>query len=768
MDGAELRFRLTCETRKIADRARVSVAPPEWQRSDLSRLLVRNASTTSENLQRSSTALDRGDWKTAQRLLAEHFTRRPARFPISPLGLGSIVERVQARYTNAADEARQRADAMLAGQYDVLGYRGVRFGTPPDWYADPVHDRVASRDFWSDIDYLNSSYGDHKITWEINRHQHWLALARAFHLTGDTRYYAAVVDQLENWMAVNPPLRGVNWASMLEIRFRCISWIWTLHFFASTAAHDDDGAPWIVDLLVGVNRQLDHVARNLSRYFSPNTHLSGEALALYIGAQVLPELANSSRWGAVGRQILLEEGERQVLSDGGHAERSAHYHRYTTDFYLLALLVARLTNDVSAPRFEQLARRVSNYLRDLTDDTGRLPLLGDDDGGQLFPICYRAPWDCRDTLAVAAAVLEDPALAVSETPEEAFWFCGDALRQPLPYEPSPRSSVALTDSGYFIARTDDADHLVFDAGPHGYLNGGHAHADALSINLTLRGVPLLVDGGTGTYTMDPLLRNHFRSTAMHNTVVVDGQPQSEPRGAFHWRTKTDARATLWHCEPGFDYVEGRHAGYGDVVHARSVAAIHGFGWVIVDHLLGSTAAVAEGLWHIHPMWRPLVRGGHVELHSKLLTAFLLGSAPIELVETSALTLHSPVYGQIERGHCARIRTQGSLPRSWMTFVSTAASAGDAREDSTIEALAVTDPPAGWHAAAFRIWSSGQERVVLSSVALTADVSAAQAPSQPWGTDHVHTDGRFVITDTTGVTRPIRVAGTQVVLASPVH
>src|SRR5205823_671601 len=109
--------------------------------------------------------LHRGDWNTAQRQLAQHFMHRPARFPVQPLRLGSIVERVHAHYPKAADDARRRADAMLAGQYDVLGYRDVRFGTPPDWYADPVHDRLAARDFWSDINYLDPSYGDHKITW---------------------------------------------------------------------------------------------------------------------------------------------------------------------------------------------------------------------------------------------------------------------------------------------------------------------------------------------------------------------------------------------------------------------------------------------------------------------------------------------------------------------------------------------------------------------------------------------------------------------------
>ena len=62
-----------------------------------------------------------------------------------------------------------------------------------------------------------------------------------------------------------------------------------------------------VDLLLALDRQLAHVERNLSYYFSPNTHLLGEALALYVGGRPLPELAASGRRAALGRKILLDE-----------------------------------------------------------------------------------------------------------------------------------------------------------------------------------------------------------------------------------------------------------------------------------------------------------------------------------------------------------------------------------------------------------------------------------------------------------------------------
>ncbi len=107
-----------------------------------------------------------------------------------------------------------------------------------------------------------------------------------------------------------------------------------------------------------------------------------------------------------------------------HAELSAHYHRYSTDFYLLALNVARITGDAArTSNFAHAALRQSRALRLLADDNGRLPLIGDDDGGQLFPICGRPVIDCTDTLATAAVLLDEPSLALAEPPEETWWMC---------------------------------------------------------------------------------------------------------------------------------------------------------------------------------------------------------------------------------------------------------------------------------------------------------------------------------------------------------
>ncbi len=726
MSGAELRFRATGAARVAFDRVRVKVLPARWPRGN----------------------------EAAHRAFADLVSKRSSAFPAAGPDLARRVALIRSRFPSAASDAARRADRILAGRYDLLGYPDLAVGRSPVWDTDPVHGRRAPSAFWADVPFLDPASGDHKIIWELNRHQHWLALGRAYLLTGDRRYYVEFVAQLESWLASNPPLVGPNWASMLELGFRSLSWLWALHFFAPAAAGDPNGAPaWSIHLLAALDSQLAHVERNLSRYFSPNTHLTGEALALYVCGMTLSDLPGSRRRASVGRAVLLDEAGRQVRPDGGHAELSAHYHRYSTDFYLLAFAVARAAGDDSASAFKRAARRQAEYLRTMADDRGRLPLLGDDDGGTLFPICGREPVDCRDTLATAAVLLDIPELAVSDAPEETIWWCGDAVARLRPPVRPSWPSRALPDSGYLVARTTDGDLLILDAGPHGYLNGGHAHADALSVVLTIQGQPLLVDGGTATYTMDAATRDRFRSSAMHNTVVVNGRSQAEPDGPFHWKGTADARPSIWRFAQRADYLEGRHAAYAPLTHVRQVLAVAGLGWFFVDHLLGTGTVRAEAFWHLHPDWEARARDGVWIARSGALTAAIAASAP--LVRNAELSLHAPVYGRVVEASCLTARLPEHAPCSLLTFVTAHPEVGGSLR---IEALPVSHPAGDeWHTAAFAV--TGADRTIVLLAAVERDGVPADSTACPdafWGVAALRTDARIALTSSGTGEKPVTV------------
>jgi hypothetical protein len=632
------------------ERAAWSARPPRWNRRRLRSILTDPAPTEARRAAR------RGEWIRAHRALADHFAVRDPRFLISPRFRSQIRERILGAFPTSMNDAAISGDRLLAGRYDLLGFSDLRFDqrqrTDVDWHLDPVYGRRAPILHWASVPYLEASCGDHKIIWELNRHQHWLVLGRAFWLTSDRRYRDRFLGELSSWMAANPPLTGINWASMLELALRSLSWIWALNFFAVEGQPDDQ--PWTVDLLIGIDRQLTQVERNLSYYFSPNTHLLGEALALYVAGRALPELTRSSRWETVGRGVLVGQMARQINADGGACERSTHYHRYTLDFYLCALEIARVTRDPIAALFERAVSRLAAAARHLCDDRGFLPRFGDDDGGMLFPITGRAPDDLRDTLAAAAQLTSSHGLRIGRDPEEVYWQLSHptfAGMKTSPSDGAPPASAALEQTGYYVSRSAAGEHLVIDGGPHGFLNGGHAHADALSLALSIRGIPLLIDPGTACYTADRALRDRFRSTMAHNTVVVDDRWQSVPSGPFHWRSTTDAIVHRWRTTAAFDYFDASHAGYAPIEHRRRILSMHADLMIAADFIGGDKPRSAVAHWHIGPGWKADVGSRAATLvHAGEPVRLLIPSGVLSMhageIDTG-LGWHSPRYGRVE-------------------------------------------------------------------------------------------------------------------------
>ncbi len=673
----ELAWRAGAAVRIESDRLRLRFARSRWRRRRLAVALTDRA-----ELAAARGALAGGRWEEAHNELSRYFANRRPRFVIDRRFEAFVVESIRDEWSGASTQAAALADRILRGEYDLLGYEALRFDAAaqppahrgcPDWQYDPVHDRGAPRRFWSTIAYLDPGLGDHKIIWELNRHQHWLTLGRAYWLTENAAYRSRAIDELTSWMAANPPLVGINWASMLELALRSISWLWALHFFVSPDRRDR--SPWLVDLLLGLDRQLAHIEHNLSYYFSPNTHLLGEALALYVAGRVVPEFRASARREALGRRILLDEIARQIVRDGGHCERSTHYHRYALDFYLLASVIARITADPVADRFDRAVVELGAAAKALADDAGRFPHFGDDDGGMLLPIARRSADDVRDSLAIAAALVDRPDFASGYRPEEAIWMLAHPVVRPHPSAKAAADrfgtdyirpqSTALPETGYYISRTATGDHIVIDGGPHGAPPGGHAHADALSLTCSISGLPLLIDPGTGCYTVDASMRDRFRSTASHNTLELDGRGQSHPAGPFRWAHTAQTCVHRWRTTAGFDYFDGAHDGYRPVQHRRRVVSLHGELLLVADLVDGPGEYAASVHWHIDPRWTLAVRDRSAILSTAADRIPLVTThGTLELFvgdAASGLGWWSPVYGRIEPTATVRIARRAAAP-----------------------------------------------------------------------------------------------------------
>ena len=520
----------------------------------------------------------------------------------------SIGVLAQQRFPEASTRVIARADRAVSDRFDIFGREGLSYGDPIDWHLDPLRGRRAPLVHWSRVPYLDvDRVGDHKLIWELNRHQHLVTLGQAFCLTGDERYARTVVRHLTEWMDANPPKLGINWSSSLELAFRAISWTWALHLIGSSSALS---RPFRNRVLKFLHIHARHISAHLSTYFSPNTHLTGEALGLlYIGT-CFDEFRDGGRWRELGWSILERELPRQVHPDGTYFEQTTWYQRYTADFYLHALRLREYSGQRVSSETRQRIGHVVDLLVHFTDPTGMTPLIGDDDGGQLLPLAVATPGDFRATLAHAAVLLQRPDCAAL-TGEGACclpWLGGDldletfdTMEHRFPAE----TARLFADGGYFVARDRwgaDANYLLTDCGPHGSLSFGHAHADALAFELTVGGKPLLVDSGTFSYAGPE--RDEFRGTAAHNTITVDGASSSEPDRAFRWKTAARCRLTSAFADERFAHFTGEHDGFMRLKepagHRRTIFTAFGDFTAILDVIEAKDPHTIVGRFHFSP------------------------------------------------------------------------------------------------------------------------------------------------------------------------
>jgi uncharacterized heparinase superfamily protein len=311
-----------------------------------------------------------------------------------------------------------------------------------------------------------------------------------------------------------------------------------------------------------------HLEYNLSFYFSPNTHLLGEAVVLDAMGMLLPQMPRADHWRKLGTATVQEEMRRQVHDDGGHFERSSYYHVYALELFELHASLHR-----EAPAwYRDKLRKMAAFRDALVSSRGILPLIGDEDGGSLFH-----PYGDRRRFATRCSE------------ETAWWGLAQIPRQ------NPTSSQLFPDTGIAVMRSAQA-QVIMDVGPFGRGSAGHSHADTLAIIAFVDGEELLIDAGTFTYISDPEARQRFRGTAAHNTISIDSLEQAEPQGPFRWVNPPSVELLRWNSDEKCDLVDAQ-CSYRGFTHRRTVTFEKPEKLVVVDRVTGP-----EGEHTIEQRW----------------------------------------------------------------------------------------------------------------------------------------------------------------------
>jgi hypothetical protein len=506
------------------------------------------------------------------------------------------------RGTAFAREVEALARGILRHRFPLLGIE-IETGPQIDWRRDYLHGISSGTPYFRRSPYLDfARVGDHKLIWELNRHQHLVLLAQAFRFTGERAFLEEAFRQLESWLDANPFLRGINWASALEVAFRALSWAW-LWLLAGELMPP----PLARRFLTGLYRHGCFLERNLSVYFSPNTHLLGEAVALHALGALFPAWPRANRWTAGGGRIVRQQLERQVRPDGSHFEQSAYYHVYALDFFLLhRALAPEAQEGYESAAYDARLQAMAEYLRALLGPSGTLPYLGDDDGGRVFHPYGDRPRFGHATLATCAALFGRPEWVEGWGDREysaacqAAWWVG-AAGALAGESPAPPSSRLFADAGVAVMVSGDR-QIVVKAGPFGEGSGGHSHSDVLSLVARIGPREVLIDPGTYTYIADPEERNRYRGSAAHNTVRIDGRDQALPAGPFRWIGKPVTAIREWTSSAEADWLDASCA-YAGFTHRRRIRFVKPDRVIVLDTVEGLADGPAgdhllEQFWHL--------------------------------------------------------------------------------------------------------------------------------------------------------------------------
>ena len=587
------------------------------------------------------------------------FPPRPALEAVSPLAAlpDPVATAAALRNTPFAQEVYDLAERIVAGNLPVPGGLTLR-EQPVRWRRDPLSGVETGLGYFRRIPYLDTATaGDHKLIWEPNRHQHLVLLCQAFRIHNRSDYLHQVWRQCESWLEQNPFQRGVNWASALEVAFRALSWSWILHLAGSELPPGLRG-----EFLTALYQHARHLEANLSLYFSPNTHLLGEAVALHALGVFFPRFPGAARWAALGARLVAQQIERQVLPDGAHFEQSSYYHVYALDMLLFHYCLAG-----RPPWMRPTLLRMAAHLDSLLGHARSDPHIGDDDGGRFFhPFGERSAFG-RATLATCNALFDSPKWSCQQAdfwPQAAWWLGPQALNSRPPVRSTQPGTTLYRNCGLAFLRSASLEVIV-TFGSFLTPRAAHRHSDALSLIVRTAEVDVLADSGTFTYTGQPAWRNWFRSSAAHNTIRVDSRDQAAPDGPFGWRGKPEVTLRHFSSSAELDYFDASWA-TGGLCHRRRVAFFKPGLVFVFDDVDGGGTREIEQFWHPAPPLRPV--GPHCYNIGGVARLVLEPGWELHLEEGGRHGWRSPVYGVKEPSPVIVARTLALLPVSRATVI----------------------------------------------------------------------------------------------------
>lgn len=336
-------------------------------------------------------------------------------------------------------------------------------------------------------------FDDKSALWNFNLHyfEYLFSLVDAYKKTDDKKYLEKSIEIIRCWIEQNPKANGGEGWSPYTIDLRLTNWLG--YYSAVWTELNDD---FISLFINSVREQYEFLSRHLEKDILGNHYFED------LKTIVLCSLFFNDR--PVLRKALKAfkaECKEEILPDGMHFELSPMYHKLVFEG-VVRVAVALEAKGMGDSEINAYLQPMLNAAWSMEEGLDRIPLFNDA-GNNVAKSLQALVSACK-----------------------------------LRFDITPKYKSRFTDSGFYIFKQDDW-KLVVDAGQPGpaYIPG-HAHCDAMSFELFKAGKPVIINCGTYAYQCKE--RSFFRSTAAHNTVMVNDTEQSQCWGTFRMakRSKT--------------------------------------------------------------------------------------------------------------------------------------------------------------------------------------------------------------------------------------
>ncbi|WP_457618699.1 heparinase II/III domain-containing protein [Lutibacter sp.] len=400
--------------------------------------------------------------------------------------------------------------------FEVLGKR-FYFDQEINWHKDYSSNFVYPKIDIEKLDITKMFFKgyDVKFPWELSRFHFAVQLALLYKMYGNRYYYQLFKKLFRSWNKENPYLVGVNWLVPMEVAIRLANLILAINIFFEEFEKDTEFKSEIIPVLIQHGIFVDKLKEIGYKKFVWN-----HSLACFVGLIFFYIFfKNFYKEEKLNEYIdWLEYSIRyQTYNDGVDFEGSLSYHKFSTEMFIWAAYVLGKINIQLSQNYYHILIKRLDVINNLITDTGKGPLVGDNDSGYFIKLNSFIEDEKYGHLLKLGEKVFDYSANIKEC---IGWLkpLNNKIKVNNFIKRKRKNIKMLKEGGIFILNKDDKKIIVFNIPPGQNGNGGHNHFDKGTFVLFWNDIPIIVDPGTFSYTKDLKTRKHNRSYINHNSV----------------------------------------------------------------------------------------------------------------------------------------------------------------------------------------------------------------------------------------------------------